>query len=221
MKKYTQLKIALIGAILAASTSVFAQVKIGTNPTTIEAASNLEVEASTAGRKVKVDKTTGQLTIKDGTEGTAKILTSDADGGASWQAPASNLRLLGDIVAETFPVAFAVEKKINVTPTMGTQMANWDAVNRKLVITKAGVYRTVASVGIQGTSTTVSSCLLVLRGGVGSVDTFTASSSFVTAKSLIVTSFCPVGTEITLSFQINAGAPVQVTGGRLSVEEIP
>jgi hypothetical protein len=42
-----------------------AQVKIGTNPTTIEATSNLEVEASTTGRKVKVDKTTGQVTIAD------------------------------------------------------------------------------------------------------------------------------------------------------------
>ncbi|WP_215239119.1 hypothetical protein [Dyadobacter helix] len=72
-------------AMLLTSTSIFAQVKIGTNPTTIEAASNLEVEASTAGRKVKVDKTTGQLTIKDGTEGAGKILKSDAVGGASWQ----------------------------------------------------------------------------------------------------------------------------------------
>lgn len=65
--------------------TLFAQVKIGTNPTTIEATSNLEVEASTANRKVKVDKVTGQLTVKDGTEGAGKILTSDAAGGASWR----------------------------------------------------------------------------------------------------------------------------------------
>ncbi|CAG5000546.1 hypothetical protein DYBT9275_02485 [Dyadobacter sp. CECT 9275] len=72
-------------AMLLTSTSIFAQVKIGTNPTAIEAASNLEVEASTAGRKVKVDKTTGQLTIKDGTEGSNKVLFSDAVGGSSWK----------------------------------------------------------------------------------------------------------------------------------------
>jgi hypothetical protein len=63
----------------------FAQVKIGTNPTTIEPNSNLEVEASTPGRKTKVDKTTGQVTITDGTQGAGKVFTSDADGGGSWQ----------------------------------------------------------------------------------------------------------------------------------------
>lgn len=63
----------------------FSQVKIGSNPTVIEPASNLEVEASTGQRKVKVDKATGQVTIKDGTEGVGKVLTSNAVGGASWQ----------------------------------------------------------------------------------------------------------------------------------------
>ncbi|HWV28733.1 MAG TPA: hypothetical protein VN038_03725 [Dyadobacter sp.] len=70
---------------LAASSVSNAQVKIGTNPATIEPNSNLEVEASTPGRKTKIDKTTGQVTITDGTEGAGKVLTSDAAGGASWQ----------------------------------------------------------------------------------------------------------------------------------------
>lgn len=73
-------------ATLLVSPSAFAQVKIGSNPTTIEPNSNLEVEAFTAGRKMKVDKTTGQVSIADGTEGIGKVLTSDAVGGASWQA---------------------------------------------------------------------------------------------------------------------------------------
>lgn len=74
-------------ALLFGSSAAFAQVKIGTNPTTIEPNSNLEVEASTPGRKTKIDKTTGQVTITDGTEGAGKVLTSDAVGGASWQNP--------------------------------------------------------------------------------------------------------------------------------------
>jgi hypothetical protein len=73
------------GALLLGSSAAFAQVKIGTNPTTIEPNSNLEVEASTPGRKTKVDKTTGQVTITDGTQGAGKVFTSDADGGGSWQ----------------------------------------------------------------------------------------------------------------------------------------
>jgi hypothetical protein len=56
------------GALLFGSSAAFAQVKIGTNPTTIEPNSNLEVEASTPGRKMKVDKTTGQVTITDAPE---------------------------------------------------------------------------------------------------------------------------------------------------------
>jgi hypothetical protein len=77
--------LALILALTASSVSL-AQVKIGTNPTTIEPNSNLEVEASTSGRKMKVDKTTGQVTIADGTQGAGKVFTSDAVGAGSWQA---------------------------------------------------------------------------------------------------------------------------------------
>ncbi|GLU56948.1 hypothetical protein [Dyadobacter frigoris] len=76
---------AMVAVMVCSSSALFAQVKIGTNPTLINAANNLEVEASTAGRKTSVDKTTGQVTIKDGTEGTGKVLTSDVAGGASWQ----------------------------------------------------------------------------------------------------------------------------------------
>jgi hypothetical protein len=82
-------------ALLLGSSAAFAQVKIGTNPTTIEPNSNLEVEASTPGRKTKIDKTTGQVTITDGTEGAGKVLTSDAVGGTSWQYPLSGSMVNG------------------------------------------------------------------------------------------------------------------------------
>ncbi|OJV20508.1 MAG: hypothetical protein BGO21_07980 [Dyadobacter sp. 50-39] len=72
------------GGLLLGSTC-YAQVKIGTNPTSIDGNANLEVEASTIGRKVSVHKTTGKVTIKDGTEGAAKVLTSDAGGNAEWK----------------------------------------------------------------------------------------------------------------------------------------
>jgi len=82
-------------ALLLGSSAAFAQVKIGTNPTTIEPNSNLEVEASTPGRKMKVDKTTGQVSITDGTQGAGKVLTSDAAGGTSWQYPLSGAMVNG------------------------------------------------------------------------------------------------------------------------------
>ena len=82
-------------AMLWGSSSVFAQVKIGTNPTTIGANNNLEVEASTTGRKTSIDKATGQVTIQDGTQGNSKVFTSDANGGGNWQlvGPGSILAL--------------------------------------------------------------------------------------------------------------------------------
>ena len=83
--------------MLLGSSAAFAQVKIGTNPTTIEPGSHLAVEASTPGRKVKVDKTTGQLSITDGTEGAGKVLTSDATGGSSWQNPLSGAMINGTL----------------------------------------------------------------------------------------------------------------------------
>ena len=75
-----------ITVILFTATTLFAQVKIGTNPTTINAANNLEVEASTTGRKTSVDKTMGQVTIADGTQKIGRVFTSDGNGGGGWQA---------------------------------------------------------------------------------------------------------------------------------------
>ncbi|WP_254412660.1 hypothetical protein [Dyadobacter diqingensis] len=86
-------------AMLLASSTLFAQVKIGTNPTTIDANNNLEVESSTVANKVFIKKT-GKVTIADGTQGDDRVLTSDVSGEASWKTPA----------AQNVPVVFAVTK---------------------------------------------------------------------------------------------------------------
>ncbi|PAC27664.1 C1q-like domain-containing protein [Flectobacillus sp. BAB-3569] len=80
--------IALIGfvAFITISTQTFAQVKVGSNPTSIGTTSNLEVEASN-GNKTIINKATGQVTVIDGTQGVGKVFTSDANGAASWVAP--------------------------------------------------------------------------------------------------------------------------------------
>ncbi|WP_342085935.1 hypothetical protein [Dyadobacter sp. OTU695] len=112
-------------ALLCGSSAAFAQVKIGTNPTTIEPNSNLEVEASTPGRKTKIDKTTGQVTITDGTEGAGKVLTSDAAGGASWQSPAALINgAPGSQVNVTNNVALTYSGGSLVLPKAGTYMVS-------------------------------------------------------------------------------------------------
>ncbi|SEJ37804.1 hypothetical protein SAMN05216327_109125 [Dyadobacter sp. SG02] len=85
MKTSTLFSAFVLTVGLAASSVSFAQVKIGSNPTTIDPNNNLEVEASTPGRKTSINKTTGQVTITDGTQGAGKVFTSDANGGGSWQ----------------------------------------------------------------------------------------------------------------------------------------
>lgn len=74
----------IVFALIFTSEGSFAQMKIGTNATNIEPSSNLEVEASISGRKFKIDKTTGQLTIVDGTQANNSVLVSDADGNTKW-----------------------------------------------------------------------------------------------------------------------------------------
>ncbi|WP_426293912.1 hypothetical protein ACN9ML_01900 [Dyadobacter endophyticus] len=85
MKTTTLFSAFVLALGLAASSLSFAQVKIGSNPTTIDPNNNLEVEASTPGRKTAINKTTGQVTITDGTQAAGKVFTSDANGGGSWQ----------------------------------------------------------------------------------------------------------------------------------------
>lgn len=116
-------------ALLLGSSAAFAQVKIGTNPTTIEPNSNLEVEASTPGRKMKVDKTTGQVSIADGTQGAGKVLTSDAAGGTSWQNP-----LAGAMVNGT------IGNQVTVTNSAGGQHYSGASIN----LPRAGTYMVTA-----------------------------------------------------------------------------
>jgi len=107
---------ALAGTMFAAallfSSSAFAQVKIGTNPTTINTANNLEVEASTVGNKVSVDKTTGKVTIADGSQGTGKVLTSDANGVATW--------VNKDVLCGSFDVSHSSSQVVPINDPTGT-----------------------------------------------------------------------------------------------------
>ncbi|WP_294964652.1 hypothetical protein [uncultured Flavobacterium sp.] len=81
MKNYNVFRfIAALGLFYSFETH--AQVKIGSNPTKIDANANLEVEGAN-GYKVSVNRQ-GKLIIKDGSEGVGKVLLTDANGVATW-----------------------------------------------------------------------------------------------------------------------------------------
>ena len=155
---------AFVGAMFATallfSSAAFAQVKIGTNPTTINAANNLEVEASTAGNKVSVDKTTGKVTIADGSQATGNILTSDANGVATWQST-TNLRIpetvwIGEQVGVYGVTPFTgtfdeVKDRIPMTARTGS-LAGYDPTTKRYTLQASGYYRINIGALIQGTT---------------------------------------------------------------------
>ena len=148
----------IAAAMLLGSSSAFAQVKIGTNPTTIDPANNLEVESSTAGNKVSVNKTTGKVTIADGSQGASKILTSDATGVATWQS-ASSIRVdetvflgeqVGNYTVTDWAATFnAVKDRIPLTVRTGSK-PGWDPVNKEYTIQEAGYYRVFGGIHFTG-----------------------------------------------------------------------
>ncbi|TDE14427.1 hypothetical protein [Dyadobacter psychrotolerans] len=148
MKTKQVLSKVLAGTIFTAamifSSSLFAQVKIGTNPTTINAANNLEVEASTAGRKTSISKTTGQVTIADGTEGDGKLLTSDVNGAASWQPVGSqNSPVLFNVNSATQIISAGTTAYVDFSAKVYDKGNNLDLTTNALTIPTngTGVYQ--------------------------------------------------------------------------------
>lgn len=150
----------IVTAMLLGSSSAFAQVKIGSNPTSINAANNLEVEAATAGNKVSVDKTTGKVTIADGSQANESILTSDANGVATWK-PKASIRVeetvfigeqtVAPYLLTTFDGTFnSLKDRIPLTPRAGS-LPGYNATTKQYVIQESGYYRVFTGASGVGT----------------------------------------------------------------------
>lgn len=81
---------AFLFVILPFSETAFAQLKLGNNATKVDPEASLEVESVTYGSRFRIDKSTGQITIQDGSQEFGRVLTSDAQGKASWRLITSN-----------------------------------------------------------------------------------------------------------------------------------
>lgn len=140
----------LFAGCMTASVISFAQVKVGTNLGNIGSTSNLEVEASTTGRKTVIDKTTGQLTVKDGTEEAGEVFTSDANGNGSWVAGgASQVNFFAYFTgAKSFPSNLKFD---TATPNVGN---GYDVVNDRFTAPVAGIYYFVGTCYIDCTGGT-------------------------------------------------------------------
>lgn len=134
----------IAAALLLGCSAAFAQVKIGTNPTAISPANNLEVEASTTGNKISIDKTTGKLTIADGSQGTSKILTSDANGVATWAStPVQDSPVMFSVYNTANQVSgYLAIDKVNFGAKYFDKNINFDLANDNFTIpaNAAGIY---------------------------------------------------------------------------------
>lgn len=221
------LSVAFLGtALLLTSHVLLAQVKIGTNPTVIDPNNNLEVEASTPNRKTSVHKVTGQVTIKDGTEGAGKVFTSDANGGGSWQSSTQFIfyGVTTNTSASPYTVASGltqgtVGQRLPFTPSFGP---NYDAANKLYLIPADGYYRLTAGVRCVGTTASQESATYALRDGQFTpsdlVTTLTTGSSVL--RSFTTVGFYTANTSVFYYINNQSGTNVGCYGGFLAVEKI-
>lgn len=119
----------------------------------INAANNLEVEASTAGRKTSIDKTTGQVTIADGTQGTGKVFASDANGGGSWQAPAAqNSEVMVSAKLTVNQVLPPGVTKVNLNSELFDKNNHYDLTTDQLLAPSSGYYSVNVGFSRSGTA---------------------------------------------------------------------
>lgn len=156
---------ALIAAVMmAASSSVFAQVKIGTSPTTIGASSNLEVQA-TSNNKVIVDKTTGTMKVENKPLAalTDSIVMRDATGELH-QISVSRLlaqqkvpviifsgTLIGVHQAPKWTAPHnQLAHRVNLTPRTGFS-AGWNPATKEFTLPSDGFYQVEVGLTCGGT----------------------------------------------------------------------
>jgi len=220
---------AMFAGVMLFGSSVFAQVKIGTNPATIDAANNLEVE-STAGNKVSVNKATGKITIADGSQANESILTSDANGVATWK-PKGSLRVeetvfIGEQVGvyqiTTFNGTFnALKDRTPLTPRAGS-LPGYDPATKMYTIQESGYYR--IATGAQGigtlpnTGTSWSVYLYPFQVFDGHLNINTDTGP---VKSVFWQAYLTAGTQIS-QFTVSSGfnQNVNVSKGFLSVTKL-
>ncbi|MCF2445024.1 hypothetical protein L0657_13740 [Dyadobacter sp. CY345] len=166
---------AFFAVMLFASSSVFAQVKIGTNPTVIGAANNLEVEAAN-NKKVITDKTTGTLKVENKPNSliTDSLVTRSVDGELHQMSQSRLLdqlkipvtvfsaTLTSDYIIPIFAGQDQLSQRIPLTPRSGYS-TGWNAATKQFTLPANGFYQVEAGLVCQGTGTVVPGTTLVTR----------------------------------------------------------
>jgi hypothetical protein len=199
----------LAAALLLGASAAFAQVKIGTNPTTIGASNNLEVEASTTGRKTSVDKVTGQVTIADGTEASGDVFTSDANGGGSWR-PVIQSMAIATATTPT-PVPASTNTTINFGAFTFDRGGNFSLATDMYTAPTTGIYYVKCTVGFPQVASLNQLWISLWKSGVQYADIF--SNPAVPANTAAIGSgntmlFLMAGETVRLTVTSNAALSI-------------
>lgn len=154
---------AMVAVLLTGTSAVYAQVKIGTNPTAIGASSNLEIEASN-NKKTISDKTTGTFKVenKPTAAKTDSVVMRDP-AGELHQISAKRLLETQNVATTVFegilsvsqPIPIIVtqnslDQRMPLTPRPGYS-AGWDATNKRFTLPADGYYHIEVGLGCIGT----------------------------------------------------------------------
>jgi hypothetical protein len=159
----------LIVTLMASAGTAFGQVKIGTNPTTIGANSNLEVEAVN-NKKVIVHKNDGTVVIENTPSGaeTDSIMTIDVTGNVR---RVDRKRMLGTLGSAQMTVGAGqslqpqVDTKVDYTNITFDDEGGVDLTANEFTITRDGFYTIYADIRVQ----------IPLDGALGATGSFTAN----------------------------------------------
>lgn len=247
MKTKQQLSKAISAAMLAAalffgSSAVFAQVKIGTNPTTIGTSSNLEIEA-TNNKKILTDKTTGTLKVENKPlAATADSIVTRGTDGELHQISAQRLldqqkipvtifqgTLIGSQTAPIIVSQNSLDQRINLTPRPGYS-AVWDATNKQITLPADGYYHFEAGISCIGSGPGATS-VLVTRIWIGAaVSPFDfnyapISTNFGASGSQLWSGNYVAGTKVSMNVYINPingspGYPASCSAGYFNVTKV-
>lgn len=232
----------IAAAMLLGASSAFAQVKIGTNPTTIDPANNLEVEAAN-NKKVSANKTTGTLKVENKplAAATDSIVTRGADGELHQMSTARLLEQQNIAVTifegtlnstQAIPVIVAnntLDQRINLTPRPG-YAGVWDAVNKQITLPSDGYYHFEAGISCLGTGPGGSSVLVTrifIGGSVAPFDYNYApiSSAFGVSGSQAWSGEYTSGTKVSMNGYISQNTaspayPANCTSGYFNVTKV-
>ena len=227
MKSLFKNAILAAALVFGAASISNAQVKVGANPASIGTTSNLEVEA-TNGNKTIVNKTTGQVTIQDGTQAVDKVLTSDASGNASWksfgESKVPTMVMVGTITSQTSlgtsTTGGAISSRLPFVPN-ASYAAGWDATNREYIVPVSGFYRTDLSAAFSTSTASSGYIILSLKSKLNVSENVAFYTNNIGARTLSETAYYNAGDRIfAFVWQTNTGVGI-VYSANFAITYIP